>query len=123
VPDLDRFILALDRQARGRVVIELTLTHPQTVNAPLWRRFWDLDRPSAPTADDALAVITEAGIDATLEIGPAGQLRREPPWEVRVQSAARFLCLGPDRFGEVEAALGELPPRSDDRAVIWWDVN
>ncbi len=121
VPDLDRFVLALGRRCTRRVVMELTLTHPQTVNAPLWRHFWDLDRPTAPTADDALAVITQAGIDARLEIGPAGQLRSEPPWEVRVESAARFLCLGPDRLDEVEAALNGLPPRSDDRAVIWWD--
>ncbi len=123
VPDLDRFVLALDRHFTRRVVMELTLTHPQTVNTPLWHRFWDLDRPSTPTADDALAVIAEAGIDATLEIGPGGRLRREPPWEGRVQSAARFLCLGPDRLDEVDAALRELPPRSDDRAVIWWDVR
>ncbi|MBT8241594.1 MAG: class I SAM-dependent methyltransferase [Acidimicrobiia bacterium] len=123
VPDLDRFVVALDRQADRRVIMELTLTHPQTVNAPLWRRFWDLDRPTAPTADDALAVIAEAGIDASLEIGPAGQLRREPPWDVRVQSAARFLCLGPERLDEVDTALRELPPRSDDRAVIWWEAG
>jgi SAM-dependent methyltransferase len=123
VPDLDRFVLALNRCASRRVVMELTLVHPQTVNTPLWHRFWDLDRPTAPTADDAFAVIAEAGIDATLEIGAAGRLRHAPPWKVRVESAARFLCLGPDRLGEVEAALAELPDRSDDRAVIWWDVG
>ncbi len=123
VPDLDGFVLALDRHCTGRVVMELTLTHPQTVNAPLWRHFWDLDRPSAPTADDALAVITEAGIEATLELGSAGRLRRDPPWDVRVQSTSRFLCLGPDRFDEVDAALRQLPSRSNDRAVIWWDLS
>lgn len=122
VADLDAFVLAMNRIASRRVLMELTLAHPQTANTPLWRQFWDLDRPTAPTADDALAVINEAGIDATLEIGSAGQLRREPPWEVRVASATRFLCLGPDRLGEVDAALRALPPRSDQRAVIWWDV-
>jgi len=123
VAPLGPFVLALDRAAGRRVVMELTLTHPQTANAPLWQQFWSLERPAGPTADDAFAVIREAGIDATLEIGPAGSLRREANIEARAVTAARMLCLGPDRLPEVEAAVRTLPPRTDQRAVIWWDTG
>lgn len=123
VADLIRFVQGLDAVAERRVVMELTLTHPQTSNAPLWREFWDLERPSGPTADDAVAVIREAGIDATTEIGGAGSLRAEAPLSARSVTAARMLCLGPERLDEVERAISRLPPRSQDRAVIWWDSS
>lgn len=122
VADLTPFVLALHQAATRRVVIELTLTHPQTTNAPLWKQFWGLDRPTGPTATDAFAVITEAGIAATLEVGSAGSLRRDAPLEARAVTATRMLCLGPDRIPDVRQAIEALPDRSDERAVIWWDV-
>ncbi len=122
VADLAPFALALDAAANRRVVLELTLTHPQTPNAPLWRQFWDLERPAGPAAGDALAVIREAGINASIEIGSAGSLRSDAPLAVRAVTAARMLCLGPDRLEEVELAVSQLAPRSPDRAVIWWDA-
>lgn len=121
VADLTPFVLALDAAAGRRVVMELTLTHPQTANAPLWREFWDLDRPAGPRAEDALAVVREAGIEATLDFGSAGSLRRDASIEARAVTAARMLCLGPDRLPEVERSVLALPPRSDQRAIIWWD--
>ena len=124
VAALDEFAHALDRATKpgGRVVMELTLHHPQTVNAPLWRHFWNIERPTGPSADDAHAVLIEAGIDATFEVGEAGQLRRESPPETRAAGAARMLCLGPDRVQEVDAQIRSLPARSTERAVIWWDT-
>lgn len=121
VAELAPFVLALDGAARRRVVMELTLTHPQTSNAPLWREFWNLDRPTGPNAEEAIAVVREAGIDASLEFGSAGSLRQDASIEARAVTAARMLCLGPERLPEVERAVLALPPRSDQRAVIWWD--
>ncbi len=123
VADLAPFVLALSRAARARVVMELTTAHPQTSNAPLWDQFWHLDRPSGPSAQNALDVLVEAGIDATLETGSAGSLRAEASVKARAVTAARMLCLGPDRVPEVEAAIRQLPPRSNERAIIWWDVS
>lgn len=123
VADLTSFVVAMHHAARFRVVMELTPTHPQTTNAPLWRQFWDLERPAGPTAADALDVITATGIDARLEMGSAGSLRRDAPVEARAVNAARMLCLGPDRLPEVRRAIEALPVRSDERAVIWWDVE
>lgn len=122
VADLAPFALALSHAARGRVVMELTTTHPQTSNAPLWNQFWHLDRPTGPTADDAFRVMVEAGIGANLEFGSSGSLRAEPSIAARAVTATRMLCLGPDRVPEVEAAIRRLPPRSTERAVIWWDA-
>lgn len=123
VAELSPFVLALDAAASRRVVMELTISHPQSSNAPLWRQFWNLERPAGPTADDALAVITEAGIDAQLDTGEAGALRRDAPLDTRAVTATRMLCLGPDRLDEVRDAVAALPPRSNERAVIWWDVS
>jgi SAM-dependent methyltransferase len=123
VPDLAAFALALDAAASIRVVMELTLVHPQAVNNPLWRHFWDLDRPEGPTAQDAAEVIRAARLDAQLEIGPTSRLRAEVPWEHRVASSARSLCLGPEQMAEVEEQLRRLPERSEERAVIWWDAR
>lgn len=123
VADLTPFVTALDRAARLRVVMELTSTHPQTVNAPLWRQFWGLERPAGPRATDALAVIHAAGIPAELERGPGGSLRQDAPIEARALTATRMLCLGPERLPEVRQAIEALPPRDDERAVIWWDVE
>lgn len=122
VADLTEFVIALHRAARCRVVMELTPTHPQTANTPLWRQFWDLERPEGPTATDALDVIRAAGIDAKLEMGSAGSLRQDAPIEARAITATRMLCLGPERLPEVRRAIESLPGRADDRAVIWWDV-
>lgn len=123
VADLASFATALGHAARHRVVMELTTTHPQTMSSPLWEQFWGLERPEGPTAADALDVIRAADIPATLETGPAGSLRREAPIEARAATTARMLCLGPDRIPEVRRAIEALPPRSDERAVIWWDVE
>src|SRR5205823_12508339 len=45
--------------ARLRVVFELSAVHPQSSLSPLWRKFWNLPRPTRPTARDAEAVIRE----------------------------------------------------------------
>jgi hypothetical protein len=66
VSDLVPFVHALGTHARSRVVLELPATHPLSHLAPYWRQFWDLDRPTGPTAHDCLAVLHEAGITASV---------------------------------------------------------
>jgi SAM-dependent methyltransferase len=122
VAELAPFALALGDHAHRRVVAELTTSHPLRRLGPLWQRFWGLDRPDGPTAELALAVLVEAGIDARLEVAPG------TPRDVRAVDRAevvaftrRRLCLGPDRDPEIDAALGDELFESSDRAVIWWD--
>jgi SAM-dependent methyltransferase len=124
VSDLGPFALALGRHARRRVVAELTTSHPLRRLGPLWRRFWDIERPDGPTADDALAVLIEAGVDARMEVAPGTprDLRAVDRAEV-VAFTRRRLCLPADRDPEVDAALGDDLFPVADRAVIWWDAE
>jgi hypothetical protein len=123
VADLVPFTSALGDHARFRVVAELTTSHPLRRHGPLWQRFWGIDRPDGPTAELALAVLTDAGIDARLEVAPG------TPRDVAVDRAEvvaftrRRLCLTADRDPEIDAALGEDLFPADDRAVLWWDVT
>ncbi len=123
VPDLDDFVRALSEAARCRVVLELTATHPQTRNRGLWDHFWGLDRPTGPTSTDALAVITEAGIAATLEHDTQINTQRATPDPMaQARQMARMCCLAPDRLDEVVAFLAAHPPLRTPPDVIWWDA-
>ena len=124
VSDLVPFVSALTTSARSRVVCELTAVHPQVSLNALWRHFWDLDRPEGPTADDALAVIRDAGYKAQIErwsrphrAQSSGASRAEV-----VAFARRRLCLTADRDAEVDALLAEDALMAQaDVVTIWWD--
>lgn len=121
VPDLAAFALALTSHARRRVVVELGQRHPISGTNPLWARFWGLERPERPVADDAVSVMVEAGIDAQVEREERGPWRsaRDPMW---VEHVTRRLCLPPEREAEVAEALAELPEAGPRVAVtLWWD--
>lgn len=121
VPDLGAFALALTAKARRRVVVEITRRHPVTNTNPLWRHFWGLERPEGPTADDALAVLAEGGLDARSELDERPGRRRvdEDSW---VAFLARRLCLPPERQPEVKEALAAYPePATREFVTIWWD--
>ena len=80
-PFLDTFARALTEHARRRVVMELTASHPLSTMNDLWVRFHGLARPDRPTADDAQAVLREAGLEPEREDwvadGGGGFARRE----------------------------------------------
>jgi SAM-dependent methyltransferase len=121
VPDLGPFALALTAHARRRVVVELTGRHPVAGSNPLWKRFWDLDRPEGPTADDAIAVLEEVGIHPGVEREVRPAFRRVADAD-RIAFLTRRLCLPPERQPEVEAALAELPePTVRDVVTLCWD--
>jgi hypothetical protein len=122
VPDLAAFALALTDHARRRVVAELTASHPLTAQAGLWRHFHGIDRPEGPTADDAVAVLREAGLDVATErflVPP----RPSPDRAEWVAFVRRRLCLQPDRDAELDALLPTddalLRPR--EAVALWWD--
>src|SRR5947209_332477 len=101
VPDVTPFVAALSAKARRRVVVELTASHPQSRLTPLWERFWGLPRPDRPTADDAVAVVTEV----TGRTPYVDRWAREGDRLIDVGWVRRRLCLPPDRDDEVAAAL------------------
>ncbi|MHB8505615.1 MAG: methyltransferase domain-containing protein, partial [Acidimicrobiales bacterium] len=67
VPTIEPFVAALARHARRRVVVELTARHPLCATAPLWRRFWAIERPAGPTAEDFRGVLAGMGIAVRTE--------------------------------------------------------
>lgn len=122
VPDLVAFAAALTDHARRRVAVELTDRHPLRWTAPYWQALHDLDRPTGPTADDAVAVLSaELGLDVEVERweGPArlaGRTREELVAFLRPR-----LCLPVERENELHAALDAHPPRTQrDLVTLSW---
>ena len=122
VADIEPFLLALGEHARRRVVVELTARHPLCATSSLWQRFWGVDRPDGPTADDLLAVLADLGVEPTVVRGnrPARRERTDP---AQVAMVRRQLCLAPEREREVAAALAELPDDGVDVVALWWDAS
>jgi SAM-dependent methyltransferase len=124
VAELGPFVTALHTHARRRVVLELPQRHPLAAMAPLWRHFWDLERPEGPTATDALALIRELGHDARIEEweDPRTRPASGVPQSRQVEFMRIRLCLTPDRDAEVAAVMAEFPNPPRRMATIWWDV-
>ncbi len=120
VAGLAPFALALTDHARRRVVVELTTTHPRSGQAWLWKHFHNLDRPEGPTADDAVAVLGEAGLEVASEafLAPPRAGRQRAEWVAQVR---RALCLPAERDPEIDGLLpaqSELGPRKV--VALWW---
>ncbi|CAN5390121.1 hypothetical protein BH23ACT9_BH23ACT9_31880 [soil metagenome] len=122
VADLAPFAAALHDHARRRVVIEITERHPQVTRAPLWKRFWDLDRPEGPTAWLAAEVLRDAGFDVATEQTLATQRDMQRAGPVEAAFWCRQLCLPPDRIDEVAEAVADLAFPTE-RVTLWWDVS
>lgn len=126
VPDIGPFLQALDAHAGRRVVLEVPAHHPLSGMNPLWKRFWDLDRPTRPTATDLAEIARALGFDAHVEHwhDETWGRRVTMPDDERVRYARIRLCLTEDRDAEVAAALiaqSDAAPR--EVATIWWDVS
>ena len=121
VPNLVPFAQALDAHARHRVVVELSDGHPLTWMNPYWELLHGLERPVRPTADDAQAVLIEAGFDAELV-----RWWRPHRWDREDEEAVvgfvrRRLCLPEDRADAVrEAVRAHPPPLERPVATLWW---
>ena len=123
VPEIENFLIAMNDHASRRVVLELPQRQPLAIASPLWKHFWNLDRPVDPTPTDLVAVLKELGFNAHLELWN-GAMRSE----VDIEQAAHFsrirLCLPEIREGEVLEFLQKQPPiESRSLATIWWDTK
>jgi SAM-dependent methyltransferase len=122
VADLAGFATALADHAERRVVLELTAVHPLTWMAPYWQALHDIVQPDRPTADDAVAVLSELGVDVhqrrwRRELQMIGEHDADA-----VARIARRLCLPPGRCDELAALLARVPPPSEHEVVtLWWD--
>lgn len=120
VPDVVSFALAANDHARRRVVFEITEFHPQTVRKPLWKHFWDLDRPIGPTAGTAVEALAAAGLPVQSEPTVATPRNDQRASTVDAAFWCRQLCLPQDRVDEVAEMVATLEfPK--ERVTIWWD--
>lgn len=123
VTEIEPFLKELTSHARKRVVLELPIHHSLTHMSSAWKHFWNLDRPTSPTAEDLLQVLEEMGVAAHREYwsGPirvSGELERDSEF-MRIR-----LCLPSARLPEVRDYLLANPlPTERELATIWWDVG
>ncbi len=123
-PDLVPFAGALTEHARRRVVVELTQQHPIHGLNPLWQHFHGIQFPDDPRADDALAVLLEMGLRASIERWARPPSYREVDRGAVVAFVRRRLCLPATRDGEVDRLLGpEAFTQPRPVATIWWDAE
>src|SRR5512132_1728696 len=105
VPDLEPFARALTDHARRRVVAQLGERHPLVEEAPLWRRFHGLERPSGPTAGDAEAALRALGLAVERQDWTAGPRASFATVEDLVAFLRRRLCLPREREAELAAVV------------------
>jgi SAM-dependent methyltransferase len=114
VADLAPFADALTGHARQRVVVELTDRHPLVGLGPLWRRFHDLERPSGPGADDAVAALEELGLQPDRQDWESRDRFGFDDFDELVAFTRRRLCLPARRDPEVAEALLDQGTRQVD---------
>ncbi|WP_236050408.1 class I SAM-dependent methyltransferase [Nonomuraea cypriaca] len=123
VPDLAEFLRALDGRTNGRVVLELSHTHPMSWMTPLWQHFHGVDRPVRPIAEDCVALAAALGFPVHVEEREA-PLERFSSLEELAASVCRRVCLDPSRAEEVgrtAVELGMWPVPRDRWVTIWWE--
>lgn len=119
--DLSAFACALSVHADRRVVVELTATHPLDGFNDLWRHFHGIDRPRGPDAEDAMAVLAEAGIDVQSERSERPSMWTDAPRSAVVGFVRRRLCLTPAHDPEIDALIGDAAERTPRQVVtLWW---
>ena len=118
VPDLGAFASELTTHARNRVVMELSGRHPRHGLNGVWRHFWDTDRPEGPTADDAIELLTDIGLQVSVERSP--RMQRSIAQEARVASVRKYLCLPAERDPDIAALLADMPEVSGEVVTLWW---
>jgi len=119
IADLAPFAVALTDHARARVVMELGDRHPRFPANHLWVHFWNVERPTGPTAEDAVAVLVEAGIEPAVE--RAARQPRPVDRAARVASMRKYLCLPAERDPEIDALLGDDAMPAGEVVTLWWD--
>jgi SAM-dependent methyltransferase len=116
--DVVAFIVELTGRARRRVVVELAAVHPMRPLGPLWRHFWNLERPPGPTAGDFLAVLRELDMEPVVEQAPGRPHLRS--FDDAVTVTRRRLCLPVEREPDVAAGLRVLPKTPTEVWTFAW---
>ena len=122
VANIEPFARALHDHATQRVVVELPMHHPLSSLSPMWKHFWNIDRPTSPTAHDALEAMKHLGFNAQLETFVVDSDQVTVSDEL-VQHTRIRLCLPSDRDDEIREYLLTHAPEPRQLATIWWDTH
>ncbi len=121
VAEVVPLLVAMTDHSRAGVVLELPPKHPLTWMNPLWRHFWNLERPAAPCADDLLAILRELGVGNLVAYRWSRDDVDVTPLDERAALVARRLCLSEERIPEVRSLIADLPPAQQrDVVTIAW---
>lgn len=122
VQDLAPFIRAMSDHADRRVVVEIPRMHPLSSLSPLWKEFWNLDRPTSPNCSDAAELIRALGFDAHIEEFTQ-EIGIRPVTDDDVKFTRIRLCLSADRDTDIRDFLENNPVTERHLAAIWWDTT
>lgn len=121
VADIVPFVEALTAHARRRVVVEMTRRHPMSGLSPLFRAIHGLERPTRPSADDLLAVLSEMGYVFRADAFSRPHVFAEGHREQSVAFARRRLCVGPERDEEIERYLRDSDGGVEELVTVSWE--
>ena len=123
VAPIEPFVRGLAWRAKRRVVVELPDRHPTSGYNQLWKHFWNLDRPTEPSAELFVEVVRDVGYDPNVETFARPARAVAAPGLEFAAFLRRRLCLTPDRDAEIAAFVGEHPVKSPDTMVtVWFDI-
>lgn len=134
VPDIVPFLEAMVSSAAVAVVIQEFETHPWAHLGPYYKQLHDLDRPSGPTVDDLVAVISEhIGAEPIVERWSGGRPMSFNDRDELFTFYGRRLVVPPSRWEELDDVLGphvtdvgdgtvQLEERTKQLATVWWNV-
>jgi len=123
VGDLVPFVRALADHARHRVVLELPARHPLAWLAPYWRAFHDIDRPQGPTADDALSVLRDMGLQPRDERWMRPNSLHGAAMDARAEFIRKRLALSADRDDDLRTMIDRIGvPVGREVITAWWDA-
>jgi len=123
VADLAPFLRALTDHARRRIVVELTDRHPLSRLAPLWLSIHGLERPSGPTAVDAVGAVKELGYEVNVVRFERPSLWGTGTMEERVALARKQLCVGPEHDDEIAAHFATAAGENRELTTLWWEPS
>jgi SAM-dependent methyltransferase len=124
VADLASFVQALTSHARRRVVLELPVRHPLAWTAAYWRDVHGITRPGGPTADDALEIIAELGLDVHERRWRQPHRGATSGVDGLVTFLRQRLCVDGTRDGELRQLIDRHGVPIDREVVTaWWDTT
>ena len=120
VKDVEKFVTKLASHARETVLVALFDSSPQASIYPLWKRVHGEDRLSLPALPEFLEVLSELGIDHSVEMLAPQPARGFDSYEQALEELGRrlYLALGSAEMADLEAGLPDLLEEVDGALTI-----